>query len=105
MEKKPTQSQKRAASPCADNEPTSKKKKSSYNRVTKNLTRALAEAVKDHLVLTHNEKHREECLRILDAKNGSEAGKKFEQLAEQFKAGIKRKAVKGNSEKINENSP
>lgn len=73
--------------------------------MTKNLTRSLAAAVKDHLVLTRNEKHRDECLKILDVKNGSEAGKKFEELAEKFKGSIKRKAVKGNSEKINGNSP
>lgn len=97
--------QKRSASPLADSEHSSKKKKSSYNRVTKNLTRSLSAAVKDHLVLTLNEKHREECLKLLNVKNGSEAGQKFLELAEKFKANIKRKAVKENPEKINENSP
>lgn len=73
--------------------------------MTKNLTRSLADTVQDHLAMSLNETYRDECFKILDVKNSTEAGKKFEELAEHFKGNVKRKAVEENSEKINENSP
>lgn len=57
------------------------------------------------LVTTLNESFREKCLNTLDVSNGSEAGEKVQGLIDNFKGNKKQKAIKENSEKINENSP
>lgn len=99
------QSQKRPASPESQNKPSKKKHKSSYNRVSINLNQRLAQVMKDVIVTSLNEPYREKCLTLLGADNGSEAGEKLEELLEKFKDNKKQKAIKGNSKKINENSP
>lgn len=98
-------SQKRPASPDSQNKPSNKKHKPTYNQVSINLTQRLAKAVKDVIVTNLNEPYREKCLTTIGADNGSEAGKKVEALIVKFKDSKKQKAIKGNSEKINENSP
>lgn len=97
-------SRKRHVSPSHPNSQR-KKQKSSYNRVTVDLTKRLSKAMKDVIVTNLNETYREKCLNTLGADNGSEAGEVIEDLIVKFKDNKKQKAIKENSEKINENSP
>ena len=98
------QSKKRPASPESQSKPSNKKRKSTYNRVSINLTERLAKAMKDVIVTNLNEPYRKKCLTTLGADNGSEAGEKIGSLITKFKDNKKQKTIKGNSAKINENS-
>lgn len=102
MEAQSSSQKKRPASP-EHNNPT-KKRKTKYNKATVSLTERFASSMKDLIATTHNEDFRQQCLKTLQVNNGSEAGKKIEELLEAFKANKKGKSAKEGSEKINEKS-
>lgn len=98
MDEKPTRmSQKR---PANDSPPAKKKRKARCIKTTVNLTQRISKAMKDVLVTTLDESFREECLSTLGVVNGSEAGKKIEELIVKFKDNKKPKTIKG---KVGEN--
>jgi hypothetical protein len=84
---------------------SSKKQKKKYNSATVNLNERLSKTMGDFITSNLNAECREKCLKTLDVNNGSEAGKKIEELVGIFKGNKEQKAIKKNSEKINENSP
>lgn len=87
MDRESPATQKRPASPIIEEatQSASKKKKSTYNRVTVNLAKRLSSAMESVVVTNLNESFREKCLDTLDANNGSEAGEKIEELITKFK--------------------
>lgn len=100
-------SKKRPASPELLQQLSSKKKqKVKYNRATVNLNQRISKAISEVIVTSLNDSFRDKCLQTLDVANGSEAGEKVEDLLAEFKGNQKQqKAIKENSQKINENSP
>lgn len=84
---------------------TGSSQEKSQDRVAINLTHRLADCLKDVIVTNLDESFRDKYLATLGVKNGSGAGEKIEELIVKFKDNEKQKAIKGNSEKINENSP
>lgn len=86
-------------------EPPLKKTRTRYNRVTANLNSRIAKAMGEVLVTNLHETYRQQCLNTLQVDSGSAAGEKIGVLLEKFKGNKRQKAIKENSEKINENSP
>jgi cobalamin-dependent methionine synthase I len=76
-----------------DTEPQSsaKKPRIKYNRVSINLAPRLAKAMGEVVVTNLNEEHRQQCLKTLNAQNGSEATEKIEELLEKFKGNKRQK--------------
>lgn len=93
-ETSPSKSQK---GPATESPPTNKQCKASYNTATVDLTQRISKAMKDVLVTTLDENFRKECLSTLGVDNGSEAGKKIEELIVKFKDNKKLKAIKEKS--------
>lgn len=98
------ESQKRPHPDTNPQQPPPKKTRTRYNKATVNLTPRLAKAMGDVVVTNLNETYRQRCLKTLEADNGSKAAERIEELLEKFKGNKRQKAIKENSEKINENS-
>jgi cobalamin-dependent methionine synthase I len=85
--------------------PAAKRKRARNSDVTVDLNDRIARAMEDVLVTSIHGDLRQKCLQTLQVQNGSEAGEKIKELLEKFKGNKRQKAIKENSEKINENSP